>query len=166
VRPDVAAFRELETLVRNLSEQLAGFRRRALAAETRTRELEQIVAGMNGKLDELREQAEDMQQSRDAALLEARTMEAQVTGLRRELTRAQSAGPAGGAVAGVTALPVVAAANDGVPRLVASRGDDDLALREENEQLRGRLAEARERTTRLGERVRFLRQQVSLGVER
>jgi hypothetical protein len=67
---------------------------------------------------------------------------------------------------GVTALPVAAAANDGGPRLVASRGDDELALREENEQLRGRLAEARERTTRLGERVRFLRQQVSLGVER
>lgn len=168
MRPDVAAFRELETLVRNLSEQLAGFRRRALAAETRARELEQILAGMQGKLDELREQAEGMQQSRDAALLEARTMEAQVATLRRDLTRAQSSAsgtPAAAVIgAGVMALPVSGSPGDSVPRLVT--GGNDASLRAENEQLRGRLAEARERTTRLGERVRFLRQQVSLGVER
>lgn len=166
VRPDVVAFRELETLVRNLSEQLAGFRRRALAAETRTRELEQILAGMQGKLDELREQSEDMQQSRDAALLEARTMESQVTALRRELTRAQSVGSGGSASTAVTPLPVASAVGESSPRLMAMSGNDESSLREENEQLRGRLAEARERTTRLGERVRFLRQQVSLGVER
>ena len=41
MRPDLAAFRELDTLVRNLSDQLAGYRRRALAAESRVRELEQ-----------------------------------------------------------------------------------------------------------------------------
>ena len=32
-RPDLAAFRELETLVRHLGEELAVFRRRAIAAE-------------------------------------------------------------------------------------------------------------------------------------
>lgn len=32
-RPDLAAFKELETLVRNLGEELAMFRRRAIAAE-------------------------------------------------------------------------------------------------------------------------------------
>jgi hypothetical protein len=32
-RPDLRAFRELETLVRHLGEELAAFRRRALAAE-------------------------------------------------------------------------------------------------------------------------------------
>jgi hypothetical protein len=32
-RPDVRAYRELETLVRNLGEELAAFRRRAIAAE-------------------------------------------------------------------------------------------------------------------------------------
>ena len=40
VRPEVAAFRELETLVRHLGDELAGFRRRALAAEARVREME------------------------------------------------------------------------------------------------------------------------------
>ena len=40
VRPEVAAFRELETLVRHLGDELAGFRRRALLAEARVREVE------------------------------------------------------------------------------------------------------------------------------
>ena len=39
-RPDVIAFGELETLVRHLGDELAGFRRRALAAEVRLRELD------------------------------------------------------------------------------------------------------------------------------
>ena len=41
VQPEVLAFRELETLVRHLGDELAGFRRRALVAEQRLRELEQ-----------------------------------------------------------------------------------------------------------------------------
>ena len=43
VAPDIAAslaFRELETLVRHLGDELAAFRRRALLAEARVRELE------------------------------------------------------------------------------------------------------------------------------
>ena len=40
VRPEITAFRELETLVRHLGDELAGFRRRALHAEARVRELE------------------------------------------------------------------------------------------------------------------------------
>jgi len=43
VRPDSAesrAFHELATLVRHLGDELAGFRRRALTAEARLRELE------------------------------------------------------------------------------------------------------------------------------
>ncbi len=39
-RADVVAFHELETLVRHLGDELAGFRRRALAAEATVRELE------------------------------------------------------------------------------------------------------------------------------
>ena len=38
--PDTAAFRELEQLVRHLVDELAGFRRRALQAEARLRQLE------------------------------------------------------------------------------------------------------------------------------
>jgi hypothetical protein len=40
VRPEVTAFHELQTLVRHLGDELAGFRRRALAAEARVREME------------------------------------------------------------------------------------------------------------------------------
>lgn len=41
VRPEIAAFRELETLVHHLAEELASFRRRALVAEARLRDLEE-----------------------------------------------------------------------------------------------------------------------------
>ena len=39
-RPDVEAVRELETLVRQMAEQLASFRRRARSAEERLRHLD------------------------------------------------------------------------------------------------------------------------------
>jgi hypothetical protein len=39
-RPDVEAFRELESLVRTLGEQLASFRQRALTAEERLRRID------------------------------------------------------------------------------------------------------------------------------
>ena len=39
-RPEISAFRDLEQLVRHLGDELAGFRRRALLAESRLRELE------------------------------------------------------------------------------------------------------------------------------
>jgi alkylhydroperoxidase family enzyme len=39
-RPEVAAFQELEMLVRHLGEELANFRRRALQAETQLRSIE------------------------------------------------------------------------------------------------------------------------------
>lgn len=146
MRPDIAAFRELDTLVRNLSDQLAGFRRRALAAEARSRELEQILAGMTGKLDEVRQQAEDTQQSRDAALVQARTLESQLSLARADVQRVQAAFAEVSAKATPEAM------------------DQELAT--ENERLRARLHEAREKTTQLTERVRFLRQQVGQGAER
>jgi hypothetical protein len=40
VRPEITAVRELEQLVHHLADELAGFRRRALLAEARVRELE------------------------------------------------------------------------------------------------------------------------------
>lgn len=45
VQAERAAFRELESVMRNLAEELASFRRRALTAEARVRELE----GGNGE---------------------------------------------------------------------------------------------------------------------
>ncbi|MBL0172569.1 MAG: hypothetical protein IPP90_18025 [Gemmatimonadaceae bacterium] len=114
MRPDVAAFRELDTLVRNLSEQLAGYRRRALAAESRLRELEQQLAML----------------------------------------------------AAMPPAPVPPATTPLLPTVPGGTGSssDDLML--ENERLRARLSEARERTVQVADRVRFLRQQLSSGAER
>ena len=39
-RPEIAAFRDLEQLVRHLGDELAGFRRRALLAESRLKEFD------------------------------------------------------------------------------------------------------------------------------
>ena len=39
-RPEKAAFKELESLVRHLGEELSGFRRRALQAEARLKEID------------------------------------------------------------------------------------------------------------------------------
>ncbi|MFN5600468.1 MAG: hypothetical protein ACK5AK_13950 [Gemmatimonas sp.] len=146
MRPDVVAFRELDTLVRNLSDQLAGFRRRALAAESRTREVEQILAGLQGKLDEVREQAADAQAARDAAVSRARSVEAQLEVARDEVQRVKTA------FADLSAK--------------ATPEARDQQLARENERLRARLQDARERTAQLTERVRFLRQQVGQGAER
>jgi len=146
VRSDSPAFRELDTLVRNLSDQLAGYRRRALSAEARARELEQILAGMSGKLDEVRQQVEDLQGGRDAAVMEMRNLQTQLASARQELQRSQ------------------AALNEAVSR--ATPEAQDQALAEENQRLRQRLGEARDKAGQLTERMRFLRQQVSLGVER
>jgi len=146
VRPETIAFSELDTLVRNLSDQLAGYRRRALSAESRTRELEQVVAERDGTLIEVR--ADGLRSTQARALLEAkvRELEAKADVARAELLRAQAA--------------FAAAAEAATPNAVESE------LARENARLRARLAEAGERTTQLGERVRFLRQQVGQGAER
>ncbi len=144
MRPEVVAFRELDALVRNLTDQLAGYRRRALAAETRVKELEHV--------------ASEATEHRDAAMsahaaLEATTQEmathaarsrAQVEDFEKRLavaeaSRAQADG-----------------ASDALPNPFA----------EENAQLRARLAEAKERASQLTDRVRFLRQQMAQGAER
>jgi hypothetical protein len=47
-RPDVAAFRELETVVRRLVDELSGFRKRALSAEAKLKGYE-TAAGSGPK---------------------------------------------------------------------------------------------------------------------
>jgi hypothetical protein len=146
VRPDTIAFRELDTLVRNLSDQLAGYRRRALSAESRTRELEQLVAERDGTLIEVR--ADGLRSTQARALLEAkvRELEAKAELAKAEVVRVQAA--------------FAAAAEAATPQAV------DSELARENERLRARLSDAGEKMTQLGERVRFLRQQIGQGAER
>lgn len=146
MRPDVAAFRELDTLVRNLSDQLATYRRRALSSEQRTRELEQQIGTATGALQELRGQAEALRSARDSSRAEADRLQKELEAARSELGRVQ------------VAYEEVAA------RSTPEGIDQELAR--ENAQLRARLTDARDRTAQLGERVRFLRQQVGQGVER
>lgn len=146
MRPDTIAFRELDTLVRNLSDQLAGYRRRALSAESRSRELEQLVAERDGTLIEVR--ADGLRSTQARALLEAkvRELEAKAELAQAEVVRVRAA--------------FAAAAEAATPQAV------DSELARENERLRARLSEAGEKTAQLGERVRFLRQQIGQGAER
>jgi len=106
-QPDEAAFQELQYLVRNLVDELAGFRRRALAAESRLREMEPASSSHNG------------------------------------------------ATGGGPATPA--------PAALSSRLSE---LEQENAVLRARLDSAAERTRRMLDRVRFLRQQHGTGAER
>ena len=52
VRPDATSFRELETLVRNLGEELATFRKRAQLAEARLKAIASQGAGGDGHAEE------------------------------------------------------------------------------------------------------------------
>ena len=112
-----AAVQELEVLIVRLGDEVAAFRRRALAAEARTKALEEAVA-------ELRERAD------------AQTRESAVA--------APLPGPASVAAGAVVS-----------ERLAA--------LERENEALKARLEGASSRTRQMLDRLRFLRQQHSLG---
>ena len=76
-RPDVVAFRELDSLVKGLVEELAGFRKRALAAEAKVKghetasnsgakpgarlaELEEENSRLRGQLDRVRTSSKGM----------------------------------------------------------------------------------------------------------
>jgi regulator of replication initiation timing len=89
---------------------------------------------------------EDTQASRDAAVVQAKTLEAQLAAARGEVQRVQAA------VAELSAK--------------ATPEVRDQELARENERLKARLGEAREKATQLSEKVRFLRQQIGLGADR
>jgi hypothetical protein len=77
-RPELRALRDLVTLVGTLSEEMAAFRRRALVAESRVRELES--AGSPGADDrDLRRRIADLERENGAlaARLEAATTRTQ-----------------------------------------------------------------------------------------
>jgi hypothetical protein len=150
VRPEVFAFKELDGLVRKLTEQLASFRRRALAAEAKTRELEQSL--------------ERAVEKGEAALAAARTETATVRRLLEEALSSVDMRAEG------DVFPVPSAAEQGERAPIVPIAPQDLSaygdIAVENERLRSRLGEARERTTVLVERVRFLRQQMMQGADR
>lgn len=90
-RPEVAAFRELEVLVRHLGDELASFRRRALQAEARARELEAAGAGIGAaeaaRLRSLEEENAALHKRLGAATERTRQMLDRVRFLRQQQQR-------------------------------------------------------------------------------
>ena len=161
MRPEVAAFRELDTLVRNLTDQLAGYRRRALSAESRSRELELQVGQLERALSDSQQELSAASESREHALAAARESTAAARTVRASMTQLEQVHAAALERASVERLPT--AALSGESNANGPLGSEMVA---ENERLRARLAEAKERTTLITDRVRFLRQQLMTGVER
>ena len=88
-RPDIEAFRELEGLVRDLGEQLASYRERALAAEARLRDLD--IADDNLEPSRVRERIRALEQENaslrgrlDAATARTRSVLERVHFLRQQ----------------------------------------------------------------------------------
>ncbi len=152
VRPESAgrsALLELETVIRHVTEQLAGYRRRALSAEAQVKEMEIATS-----------RAADLARSAEAA-------KARVGALERALAEAEASTAAAVEASAVAAARAAAleAARDSA-RGGAPSEADAAALAAENRALRERLEEAAGRTRQISERVRFLRQQIGNGGEK
>lgn len=164
------ALAELESVIRNVTDQLVVFRRRALAAEAQAREQQATVQALREAVDRARREAEGSSELR-RALQVAQDEAARVGGLEAALREAREA--AGrveeleAALAAVSREPVQgagAATASGEPAGVDKRSAAELLA--ENAALRDALREALERTRVISDRVRFLRQQIDQGGER
>ena len=158
MRADAAAFRELDAIVRKLTEQLAGYRRRALSSEARTRDLEQDVTALQATIAEAVQEAARATEARDHALAAAREATAASKAAQAALTELEHAST------GPTTTQPPAAGPDGA--VSADRPEASGELAAENARLRARLTDARDRTAQLADRVRFLRQQLMQGADR
>ena len=152
MRPEVLAFRELDTLVRNLSDQLAGYRRRAMAAEARTRELEGLLVAAHAAERDVHTMLTASEQALGEAMRNKVRAEADAAAAREALAVQLAA----------VVVPAPPTFTDDGRELSA----DEVALRRENSELRTLLDAARERTAQLLERTRFLRQQIGAGAEK
>lgn len=100
-RPESPAFTQLEQLVRSLGEELAGFRRRALAAESRVRALETAVQqGVDSpsleRMRTLEEENADLRARLTYATDRTRQLLARVHFLRQQQGRPVGPGGSGG----------------------------------------------------------------------
>jgi predicted nucleic acid-binding Zn-ribbon protein len=91
---DVAAFHELEQLVRNLGEELANFRRRALAAENRLKAIEATNAAgdlfSHERLTTCEQENAELRQRLSAATERTTQVVAQLRFLRQQHEKAGS----------------------------------------------------------------------------
>jgi len=86
---ELRSLRELETLVRHLADELAGFRRRALLAEARLKEIEGQEGGavnldLASRVAELERENEKLQGKLETAGLRAKAMLDRVRFLRQQ----------------------------------------------------------------------------------
>lgn len=163
VRPETAgrtAFVELEAVVRNVTDQLAVFRRRALSAESQMRELDRVTAHA-AELTKVNDTAR-----RRIAELEQALAEAGQATTQAEAAAATAVAQAQAAAASMTANTTAAVLASAVTGGAHSGPVLESALAAENAMLRERLVEAAERTRQISERVRFLRQQIGNGSDK
>ena len=159
MRPEVAAFHELDALVRKLTDQLSGYRRRAMSSEVRARELESQREATQSLLIDTRSELAAASESREHALAAAREASAAAKLARAALAELEQTAAANGQ-------------SNSNEFGVQTRSSSDLSgvtvgdLAAENARLRARLVDARERTAQLAERVRFLRQQLTQSADR
>lgn len=103
-RPEVAAFRELETLVRHLGDELAAFRRRALQAEARAKELESASEGMTPaealRLRKLEDENAELKKRLSSATERTRQMLDRMRFLRQQQERTPATAGAGAGARG------------------------------------------------------------------
>jgi|SRR5688572_2991223 len=97
-RADLRAFKELEALVRSLGEELAVFRRRAIAAEGQAKDGGHVKGGARGtapgRVADLESENESLRLRLDRAEDRVRQMMERVRFLRQQL-QSQSPTPAG-----------------------------------------------------------------------
>jgi predicted nucleic acid-binding Zn-ribbon protein len=106
-RPELRAYRELETLVRHLGEELAAFRRRAISAETQLKDAghapskgaSRSSSGGSERLADLEKENENLRTRLDRAEDRVRQMMDRVRFLRQQIqtqTTGAGAGSGGG----------------------------------------------------------------------
>jgi chromosome segregation ATPase len=89
VRPEVAAFQDLALLVRHLEDELASFRRRALSAEARVKELEGSVGSEPSDVAALKQENAELRARVDAATARTGQLLERVRFVRQQATRGE-----------------------------------------------------------------------------
>ena len=83
-RPEVIAFKELDHLVRHLGDELASFRRRALHAEARLKDLEGALPSGGKASGELARENAELRAKLDAATTKTRQLLDRVRFVRQQ----------------------------------------------------------------------------------
>ena len=86
-RPEAVAFQELAGLVHHLEDELATFRRRALAAEGRVKELEALSGDEPTDVVALKRENADLRKRLDAATARTRQLLERVRFVRQQGTK-------------------------------------------------------------------------------